>query len=208
VKRRYTQNGQKLFETYSEEGIQDQYIDNIEDYDIVILADFGHNYFNKETRDSIYESDIFKSLNVQYNAGNEGLNTIRKYNNYANYICIDEHELRLAFSDSESDIEDILDENFKDKDIIISITNRDKGSIVYKRGLLVRVPAFAETVIDSVGAGDAYLSITTPLAKLNAPIDVIGFVGNCAGAIACSYYGNKESVDKDKLCEFIGELLK
>lgn len=208
IKKRYIQDGQKLFETYS-------YRDDLgydeskafAFYDILLVADFGHNYISKDKRDAIVNSNKFFALNTQFNAGNEGLNTLKKYDYIASYICIDEHELRLAFSNNEDSVEHIL-EYWKDKPITICVTNRDKGCTLYKGGEIMKVPAFATKIIDTVGAGDALFSITTPLVFNRIPLEVIGFIGNCVGAIACSYQGNSRYVTKDSLLKYMETLLK
>jgi len=205
VKRRYVQNGQKLFETYYHESIEPSLVNDLNKFNLIVMSDFGHDYFNKATINNIYSKDIFKCLNTQFNAGNEGLNTINKYNKDADYICIDAHELRLAFSNIEDSLERILD-YWKDKNAVVSITDSFKGCIVYHKGNICKIPAFAKDVVDSTGAGDTFLAITSPLVYMDAPIEVVGFIGNCAGAIACSYQGNKEDVDKERLLLFIKSL--
>ena len=44
------------------------------------------------------------------------------------------------------------------------------------------MPAFAGQIIDRVGSGDAFLSVTAPCMAKNTPLEVVGFVGNVAGA--------------------------
>jgi bifunctional ADP-heptose synthase (sugar kinase/adenylyltransferase) len=206
IKRRFLQDKQKLFETYSvgDNRMYKELNNNISDYDIVIAADFGHGFIERELRNKIQEQSNYLVLNAQYNAGNIGLNTIRKYKKM-NYVSITDHELRLALSNQFDTVEDILNEYFKDKNIILSITLGRSGSFVYHMGNLIKIPALIDRkdVKDTTGAGDAYLSISTPLAYKKAPIDIIGFFGNVAGAIACSYPGNKESVNRDKIEKYI-----
>ncbi len=204
IKKRYVQNGQKLFETYSKK--RDEYCTDLEfvgidNADLVIVADFGHGAISKEQRKLIERDAKFIVLNTQFNAGNMGMNTINKYDRY-DYICIDENELRLATSNQYEDIESIILNRFNDVQTV-SITLSKKGTMVYKNGKVVHIDALIDKPIDTVGAGDAFLSITSPLAYLGSPPEIIGFVGNAAGAIACNYVGNKESLNKDKLYKFI-----
>jgi bifunctional ADP-heptose synthase (sugar kinase/adenylyltransferase) len=208
VKKRYVQNGQKLFETYeTKDNLRYNENEDIEYYDLIIVADFGHGFIDKNLREEIQNNANYLALNTQLNAGNEGLNTIQKYNFTANYICIDSHELRLALSNQEDPIEKILEENFN-SDITISITRGKDGCIIYRNGEIYDIPPFATKVIDAVGAGDAFLAITSPLVYKEAPLDIIGFIGNCAGALAVEYSGNKEYIDKNKLIRFIEDLMK
>lgn len=204
VKKRYVQNGQKLFETYDVEETEYGYArDNYGDYDIVIVADFGHGFITDKMRNSIEQEANYIALNTQFNAGNMGMNTINKYES-ADYVCIDENELRLAMSNQYDDIEDIIMKKFHYPQVA-SITISNRGTMVFKGENITHIKAFADKPIDTVGAGDAYLAISSLLAYLDAPSDIIGFVGNCAGSIACSYPGNKEYLTKKKLYKSIDD---
>jgi bifunctional ADP-heptose synthase (sugar kinase/adenylyltransferase) len=205
VKRRYIQLNQKLFETYYYESNNINSYEHIINSDITYICDFGHGFLTKNLRNYIRDISKYIALNVQFNAGNEGLSTIQKYDYAADYICIDEHELRLAFSNSEDTVEDILKNNFKKS--VVTITRGEHGCIIYKNGKIYKVPAFTTNVVDAIGAGDTFFAITSLLVHNNVPIDVVGFIGNCAGAIACSYVGNKENVTKDTLIKFIDGIM-
>jgi len=208
VKKRYIQNGQKLFEVYNNAENPYYYDDNesldVKEYDIILIADFGHGMFNRKIRDEICEFSNFISLNCQMNAGNMGLNTINKYES-ADYICISEHELRLAFSEQYAELSDILLENIEDG-ITVAITQGKNGCTIYKDRNSYYTPAFEEHPVDSTGAGDAFLAITTPLVYVGAPLDIVGFIGSCAGSLACSWQGNKKSVIKKELIEYIRKI--
>lgn len=203
IKKRYVQNGQKLFETYrkGEGSYFSKYYRhreiNIKDYDLVIIADFGHGFITRELRDKIQDEAKYLALNTQFNAGNMGMNTINKYSK-ADYVCIDENELRLATSNQYDDIEDIVINRFN-KSQIVSITLSKRGTMIYKDGNIMCIDALVDNPVDTVGAGDAYLAITSPLAYLGAPIEDIGHIGNVVGAIACGYPGNKEHITTEKL---------
>ena len=59
-----------------------------------------------------------------------------------------------------------------------------------------------------MGAGDAVFAFTTPCVYRNMPGDVVGFIGNCVGAMAVEIVGNREPVDPVALQKFITRLLK
>jgi len=67
---------------------------------------------------------------------------------------------------------------------------------------------FSRKVVDRVGAGDAYLSVTAPCAARGLPTDLVAFVGNAAGALAVAIVGNKSPVERVPLFKFITALLK
>ena len=61
---------------------------------------------------------------------------------------------------------------------------------------------------DSVGAGDAVLSVTALCAYKNTPAEVIGFIGNCVGSLAVQIIGNEHPVYKKDLTKYIQHFLK
>jgi len=209
TKKRYIQGTQKLFETYTYQKNLHQEIwnsnstKNISDYDIVLIADFGHGFITKELQNKLESESKYISLNTQLNAGNMGMNTINKYT-HRNYICIDNTELRIAASNQFDTIEDIIKNLFTHE--TVSITDGERGVNLYRNGELIHLPALAKNIVDTIGAGDAYFALTTPLAYIQAPLEIIGIIGNIAGAIACSYPGNKYFVTKEKLIEWTQNL--
>jgi hypothetical protein len=59
-----------------------------------------------------------------------------------------------------------------------------------------------------VGAGDAFLSLSAPLAKLGAPSETMLFLGNIAGAMAANIVGNNEKIADGEFKKFLSILLK
>ncbi len=177
-------------------------------YNLVIVADFGHGMFNKEIINLIAKKAKFVAVNTQSNAGNMGYNTISKYPR-ADYICIDEPEIRLECKDKKGDVIGLcpkISKKLSCKKIII--TQGEKGCAAYFNNNITNIPAFSDKILDRMGAGDAFFSITSPLVANNAPMEIVGFVGNAVGAIACTIIGNKEPVDKVSLYKYIASLLK
>jgi sugar/nucleoside kinase (ribokinase family) len=63
-------------------------------------------------------------------------------------------------------------------------------------------------VVDTVGAGDAFLSVTSPLVARGVPLDVVGFIGNAAGAMKVGIVGHRQAIDKVRLIKYVTALLK
>jgi len=177
-------------------------------YDLVIVADFGHGMLNKELVNTISEKAKFLALNTQSNAGNMGYNTVTKYPK-ADFICIDEPEIRLDRRDKEGDLNNLINkvsEKLSCKNIIV--TRGINGCLCYSDNTFFNIPAFSEKVVDTMGAGDAFLSITSPLVALGIPIELAGFVGNVVGSLAVTIIGNKKPIDKVSLFKSITSVLK
>lgn len=178
--------------------------------DLVIVTDFGHGLITPRVIRALTESARFLAVNAQSNSANVGYNLITKYPR-ADYICIDAPEARLAISDKWADIDHIISEFLPariDCDRMI-ITNGRYGCVT--RGPdepLVHIPAFTRTVVDTVGAGDAFFAVTAPMVAAGAPLSQAGFIGNVAGALKVGIVGHRKSVEKGSLLKYIQTLLK
>ncbi len=181
----------------------------IRDFDLVIVADFGHGFINGDIVKMVSEKSKFLCANTQTNSANMGFNLITKYPR-ADYICIDEPEIRLAMQDRFAGLEDLihgLRRKLKCDKIIV--TRGHMGSIAYEKGKgFTCTPAFSKEIVDRVGAGDAFLSITAPIASKNYPLDLVGFIGNAVGALAVLIVGNRAPIERVPLYKFITTLLK
>jgi sugar/nucleoside kinase (ribokinase family) len=179
-------------------------------YDVVIAADFGHGLISRSSINVLTESARFLAVNTQSNSANLGYNLITKYNR-ADYICIDAPEARLAVSDRLSNVGDIahqLAESHVDCSKII-VTQGKHGCVTFESGGIVHtIPAFAKNVVDTVGAGDAFLAVTAPLVAAGAPMSRVGFIGNVVGALKVEIVGHRRSIEKASLIKGITGLLK
>jgi len=70
------------------------------------------------------------------------------------------------------------------------------------------IPALTQTVVDTVGAGDAFLGITAPLVFAGGRLRDVGFVGNIAGALKVQVLGHRSSIEKPTLIKAVVSLLK
>jgi len=220
VKTRYLEKFErsKLFEVSQ---INDEFIDqkveesvisylnnNIPKYDMVLVADFGHGLITPKIQETISKKSKFTAVNAQTNSINFGFNMITKYSN-VDYISIDERELRLPYRAKFGEIEPLIRRVAKDTQCKrINITLGGSGSIYYQDGKTYYVPIFSDRVVDSVGAGDAVLAITSLLAKKKAPPKVIPFVGNVVGGLKVKTMGNKEPINPSDLFTFINYVMK
>ena len=68
--------------------------------------------------------------------------------------------------------------------------------------------AFTQQVVDTVGAGDAFLSVTSPLAAIGVDIETLGLIGNAVGALKVGIVGHRNSVEKVPLMKYLTALLK
>ena len=92
----------------------------------------------------------------------------------------------------------------------IIVTLGEKGCFVSdsKNGEQFYIPAIEVTAIDTVGAGDALFALASLFVYSKTDPELIPFISNCAGGLAANIVGNKESITKNKLMDFIEKLLK
>ena len=74
-------------------------------------------------------------------------------------------------------------------------------------GRLVGTPV-GGIVVDRVGAGDAVFSVAALCVAQNAPMEIVGFIGNAVGAEAVAIVGNRTSIQRASLLKHIETLLK
>lgn len=180
----------------------------INTYDVVIVLDYGHGLFTKKIINYIEKNAKFIVLNTQTNSANLGYNLVTKYNN-ANLICIDEPEARLAVSDKESKLKIVAKKIFNNFNKIenLIITRGKNGSFAYNKKISSFTPVFSKNIVDTMGAGDAFISISALASYVENDIELISFIGNAVGSLHTNTIGNKTSVTKEELIKFIDSLL-
>lgn len=187
-----------------------EYLKNtVKDYDLVLVADFGHGFIGKDVVKVLCDSARFLAVNTQTNSANTGYNLIIKYPR-ADYICIDEPEARLACRDRFSRLEDItqsIAEKLQCNRVIITHGSFDTLAYTPEEGFF-NIPVFSNEVVDTTGAGDALLSVTSPCVAAGYPIELAGFIGNAVGALKVRIVCNRSSVEPTSLFKFITALLK
>lgn len=179
-------------------------------YDLTIVTDFGHGLIAPSTIRTMQTHSRFLAVNAQTNAGNQGFNLVTKYPR-ADYICIDGNEARLAVSDKFGEIAVIagktLPERIDCKRLIV--TGGLHGCVTYDAAVGTRrIPVFTRTVVDTVGAGDAFFAISAPLVAVGGDMEQIGFIGNAAGALKVGIVGHRSSIEKVPLVKFLTTLMK
>lgn len=219
IKRRFVSENRKMFEIcYMNDepvskALEKQIIDHlkktISSYDLVIVSDFGHGFFTKAVVDLISRKAKYLALNVQTNSANMGFNFLSKWPK-ADYVSIDEPEIRLAAHEKHHDLKAVMLGIMKSgryRNLIV--TKGPRGSVFYSKNTgFLEAPALASRVIDSVGAGDALFAYTAPVMAVGCPSDLTSFIGNAVGALAVQIICNREAVNQVDLLKFVNRLMK
>lgn len=183
---------------------------NLSSYDLVIVNDFGHGMLDERLIKTLCDHSPYLAVNAQSNAGNMGYNLITKYPR-ADYFCIDAPEARLAARDRFSPISDVIEKSLApslkcEKAIV---THGKHGCVAYSKGQASHtVPAFTTRALDTVGAGDGFLSISAPLVHSGVQMVHAALIGNIAGALKTEIIGHRNYLDKVAIQKAITALFK
>lgn len=200
---------QNLLPSDLEKDICDYLGRNLKKFDMVLVTDFGHGLITPRIIKVLCEKANFLAVNVQTNSSNIGFNVITKFSR-ADYVCIDEPEIRLAAQDKSSNVEQLvlrISEKLDCNKVVI--TRGHRGSLTYsKKEGFAEVPVLSKEVVDRIGAGDAFFSFTAPCVCKGNSMEMVGFIGNAVGAMKVLIVGNRSAVEPVPLCKYISTLLK
>lgn len=224
VKRRFVDNAflAKLFELYIIDDRPSPELERkikkcltnllftVKDYDLILVLDYGHGLFTPALRKFLCATSRFLAVNAQTNTANLGFNPITKYQK-ADYFCLDDKELRLAYQDNSSDINKLIKRLSKRLTSgAVTVTQGHLGATTYdpKNKMFFKAPVLSQKIVDTTGAGDAFLALTAPCVAACFPLDLVTFIGNAAGALAVGILGNRSSIEAEPFFKFITALLK
>jgi len=178
-------------------------------YDLVIAADFGHGLITPRAVKALCGKARFLSVMTQINAANIGFHTISKYPR-ADYICIQEGEIRLDHRNRKDDLKMLIEgmaQRLRARAVMV--TRGKEGTLFFDRKAgFSQCPSLAVKVVDRIGAGDSVLAVTSLAVAAGMPTDLIGFLGNLAGAQAVNIVGNSASISKVAMLKSMESLLK
>ena len=184
--------------------------DNLAKYDVVVVADFGNGFITSDMVRILGDKSRYLAVNTQINSGNRGYHVINRYPR-ADFVSLNEPELRLAAHNRHDPLEKVSAEvagNTKAKQL--AVTRGTKGVMILdtKSRTFHKIPALSSRVIDRIGAGDAFLSLSALCLGKGIDAEVAAFVGSVAAAIDVQIVCNREPIDPVALKKYISTLLK
>lgn len=221
VKTRFVEKylSQKMFEVYR---MNDDALDEaadaelctklkamLPDYDVVIVADYGHGMLTKNAIDVLCRHAKFLAVNTQSNAGNHGFNMISKYPR-ADYVCLAQREVALETRTLHLTADEMVRHVAGRLNCPRVMMTRGSSGTLYHTAPFGyhRAPALATKVVDRVGAGDAVLCVTALAVAAGASPEILPFLGNVVGAEAVTILGNQRSIERIPLYRHVECLLK
>ena len=179
------------------------------DYDLVVVADYGHSLLCAGAVELLCRGAKFLAVSVQADSANTGFHTIAKYPR-ADFAALARRELELEFrtrGGAPGEMLTALADKLGAKTAAVTLGKR--GCLVRDRQSGIHEAAGLSTkVVDRIGAGDAFFAITSLCASGGAPPDVLGFLGNVAGAEAVATVGSSWPVDRESFARHVQSLFK
>jgi hypothetical protein len=194
----------KLFECYVLERPRTvgEILHGCEEYSATIVTDYGHG-MSTPAFISALSGAKYLAINVQTNSGNYGFNLATKYK-HADYLCVDEPEARLATQNRSGPIEESLAALGSIAPKVV-VTLGKQGAIGLQEGVVSRQRAFTGSVVDTIGAGDAFFAITA-LVAAESDMPSLLRIGNAAGAIKAGIVGHQRAVTKNELIDYLARI--
>ena len=185
---------------------------NKTDNDLTVVADFGHGLIENSVIQSLSQRKGFLALNVQTNSSNLAFNPFTKHKHFS-FLSIDTKEARIAYHDRYTapvELARRIREDHRHINAGCAITQGPNGAVYFPRSTSKEysAPAFADSVVDATGAGDAFFGMTSLLVNADCPPEFIPFIGNVFAGLKTKVIGNKFSVTKSQLIKSLTAILK
>jgi rfaE bifunctional protein nucleotidyltransferase chain/domain len=190
--------------------VKDWLSNNLDKYDLVIVADFGNGFIDDEMINLIINKSKFLAVNTQINSGNRGFHVINRYKR-ADFVSLNEPELRLAAHNRHESLDNVCKKISKQVSAsYLSVTRGTKGVVMFEdfENKINRVPALSSRVVDRIGAGDAYLSLSSLCLAKGFKSEIANFIGSVAAAMDVQIVCNRKPIDKIELKKYVTTLLK
>jgi len=182
----------------------------ISKHDLVIVSDYGHGLISSPSASLICKLSKYLALNAQVNAANIGYHSMRNYKN-VDCVIINDREIHQEMRDKNNKTEILMKKLSAQQKINNLVVTRGKqGALLYNKKFnkFNSCEAYARTVVDKIGAGDAMLSIVVLCLKNGFSRELSLLVGSLAAAQSTETMGNKESVNKTRILKTLEHMLK
>jgi cytidyltransferase-like protein len=165
-------------------GIRPDGLPRFDDYDLVVIADFGHGLLDAGTvnRRIAERKTAAISAMAQVNSSNYGYNLPTKYTG-ADYYSLNRTEAELCLHERGLPLCDLAARSARLLQAPwISVTDGDHGAMVVHRGEPYAMPSLSVSVVDTIGCGDAYLALSSVGVCLDLPPQLVTLVGSIGAA--------------------------
>ena len=183
---------------------------NINKFDLIIVADYGHGIITKRIRKLISQNGSKLFLNTQINSFNRGYHTVLKYKKM-NTLVINEGELRFELRDKYSKIPNLVKNLYKKISVQKVIVTRGKlGAVLVdcKSHSVISCPAFSQNNVDTVGAGDTFFGMCSLSigSKIDSTISML--ISSLCASFSIDQQGKKNLFNDKTLKKHLTHMFK
>ena len=179
----------------------DRIAGQIANYDLVLVMDFGHGVMEDMVRELVQAKAPYLAVNCQTNSNNHGFNIINRRYRRADVFTLDQTEMHLAVGRREIDFGQELTHLATHLGSSYAWLTRG-AHLTLGRNCVKAIsacPPLEYTVVDTIGAGDAFCAVASLAAASRVPLNVATFMGQLAGSQAVKIVGNAEPIRKSRL---------
>jgi len=165
------------------------------------VMDFGHGVMEDLVREFVQDKAPYLAVNCQTNSNNHGFNIINRRYRRADVFTLDQTELHLAVGRREIDFGKELTALARNLGSSYAWLTRGAHETLGRNCVkdITACPPLDHSVVDTVGAGDAFCAVACLAAASRVPLNVATFMGQLAGAQAVKIVGNAEPIRKSRL---------
>ena len=80
----------------------------------------------------------------------------------------------------------------------LSVTDGEHGVMVRRKDDVFALPTLTTTVVDTIGCGDAYFTLSTLAAALRCPIRIVALAGSVGAAAVAQRRGNESPTSEQE----------
>jgi len=165
--------------------------------DLTFIADFGHGLL---TGTENFGHSCYYIM-AQTNSSNYGYNIVNKWNKInAKLVCIDRVEGSLLLGRKFTEVNVELMQELKDKlnTCAVILTMHKYGAVYFDGKHFETLPALATTVVDTIGAGDAFFTFASLAHFMRFPPKYILLIGAIAAAMTTQWLCNEKVVTPEE----------
>lgn len=177
---------------------------NVKEYDVVIVADFGHGYC-----EHLKINDGFH-LMCQTNSNNFGFNRISKWKSHKKKsVCIDLREASLqmnrkgSFTDRK-EVDELYNYELFTEHLFITLGS--EGSLSYNGEHLMKHESFKSDIVDTIGAGDTFYAFVSLASTVSDQGEMLE-VPSLAASLSTTWLCNEKSITKKSLKEYATQFI-
>ncbi len=157
---------------------------DFDDYDLVLIADFGHGLLDPAAinRQLARDHRATVAAMVQVNSSNYGYNLPTKYVG-ADYYSLNRTEAELCLHEQGLALPELVDRMAAllgcDE---LSVTDGASGVMVRIKDERFALPTLSTSVVDTIGCGDAHFALSSLAACLDLPPRLVALAGSIGAA--------------------------